>query len=181
MCVCVCVCEYLHAGNCASVSVFVCMAKDRHATGLISRDLWALTGCRLVSTATSKGWRCFTYPGGALHPCPQRHVEHRGSQPSRRWEVPVWSWEWKRGQLTISVAWCLWWVHEPICGLLKLKYGEIEAYLKQKVWPVSNSYDAFLLLIKFQTAAFKLNVKGVIWNLRKHSLSWQALHEKIDS
>lgn len=100
------------AGSCASVSVFVCLVRIDTQTGLISRDLWALTGCRLVSTATSKGWRCFTYPDGALHPRAQRHVAHRSGPTWRRREVPMWSWEWKRGQLAVCVARCLWWVHE---------------------------------------------------------------------
>lgn len=52
---CVCVCVYSHAGSCVSVSVSVCLARIDTQTGLISRDLWALTGCRLVSTATTKG------------------------------------------------------------------------------------------------------------------------------
>lgn len=50
--VCVCI---MKAGSSVSVSVFLCLAKIDMQTGLISRDLWALTGCRLVSTATSKG------------------------------------------------------------------------------------------------------------------------------
>lgn len=135
--VCVCVCTRMHAVVCLSVVLcsLVCMARIDTQTGLISRDLWALTGCRLVSTATSKGWRCFTYPDGELHPRTQRHIAHRGSRASRCWEVPVWSWEWKRGQHPISVARCLWWVHEicckiskeinEMCGNLIVQWGEI--------------------------------------------------------
>lgn len=104
------VCVYLTAGS--SVSVFLCLARIDIQTGLISRDLWALTGCRLVSTATTKGWRRFTYSGGELHTHAPCHFAHRDSPNSRHWEVPVWSWEWKRGQHTVSVARCLWWVYE---------------------------------------------------------------------
>lgn len=110
------------------VSVFVCLAKIDTQTGLISRDLWALTGCRLVSTAATKGWRCFTYPGGALYPHAQCHIAHRSSQTRRRWEIPMWSWEWKRGQLKISVAGCLRWVRKESC-CEKLAFKVVEKRL----------------------------------------------------
>ncbi len=123
VCVCVCVCVYSHADSCMSVLVFVCLARLDQLTGLISRDLWALTGCRLVSTATTKGWRRFTYPDGAIHPRAQYHFAHRGGPTSGRREVPMWGREWERGQHTIGVARSLWWVHEEICCKVKLHFA----------------------------------------------------------
>ena len=117
----VCVCVYLHAGSCVSVSVSVCLARIDTQTGLISRDLWALTGCRLVSTATTKGWCYLTYPDGALHPRAHCHAEHRGGPASRCREVPVRSWERERGQHAVGVARCLWWVCQEICCQSKLQ------------------------------------------------------------
>lgn len=118
---CVCVCVYSHAGSCVSVSVSVCLARIDTQTGLISRDLWALTGCRLVSTATTKGWRYLTYPDGALHPRAHRNAVHRGGPASRCREVPVRSWERERGQHAVGVARCLWWVCQEICCQSKLQ------------------------------------------------------------
>lgn len=118
--VCVCM-RCSHAGRCVSMSVFVCLVRIDMQTGLISRDLWALTGCRLVSTATSKDWGCFTYPDGELHSHAQFHIANWGSRASRCRELPMWGWEWKRGQHAVSVAGCLWWVHEGTSCLLKLK------------------------------------------------------------
>lgn len=106
---------HAHMADVCLCQSFVCLARIDMQTGLISRDLWALTGCRLVSTATSKGWRCFTYPDGELHSCAQLHAANRSGRATRRWEVPMWSWEWKRGQHAVSVARCLWWVYERIC------------------------------------------------------------------
>lgn len=42
---------------CMHLCIFasICLARIDMPSGLISRDLWALTGCHLVSTATSKG------------------------------------------------------------------------------------------------------------------------------
>lgn len=97
-CVYMLVCVRAYAGSCASLLVFVCLARIDMQTGLISRDLWALTGCRLVSTATTKGWRRFTYPDRALHPCAQLHVAHQSRQTWRCWEVLVWGWERERDQ-----------------------------------------------------------------------------------
>lgn len=126
VCGCVCLCASACVSVCVlwtqavlSVSVFLCLARIDMQTGLISRDLWALTGCRLVSTATSKGCRLFSYPDGELHPRAQCHVAHRGGTDSRHWEVPVWSGERERFQHTVGVAGCLRWVHlEAACSLM---------------------------------------------------------------
>lgn len=110
----------MNAGSSVSVSVFFCLARIDMQTGLISRDLWALTGCRLVSTATSKGWRLFSYPDGELHPRAQRHVAHRGGPDSRHWAVPVWSRERERGEHTVGVARYIRWVHQEVtCSLIR--------------------------------------------------------------
>lgn len=82
-CLCMLACRNLY------VSVSVCLARIDMHPGLISGDLWALTGCRLVSTATSKGWWRFTYPDGGLHSCTQCHTENSGSMSRRYWKLQM--------------------------------------------------------------------------------------------
>lgn len=95
---------------CVFVSIFLAMIDMQ--TGLISRDLWALTGCRLVSTATSKGWWHFTYPDGGFHSHAQLHVAHCSGAAWRLRELQMWSQERKRSQHKVGVARSLRWVND---------------------------------------------------------------------
>lgn len=82
---------FVFACKCFCVSVSICLARIDMHSGLISGDLWALTGCRLVSTATSKGRWNFTYSDGELHSRTQCHAANSSSTARRCWKLQMWS------------------------------------------------------------------------------------------